>query len=296
MRAGGPPPDGPSDDDDPDAPDAGGPETDPYDLGAGTREHYEDAALYDFEYRRRRADVNHYRALARRFAGARGPIVELGCGTGRLLVPLVRDGHGVVGIDLSATMLARAAERVRRLPARAQARAHLVRADMRSLPLGRDLRVPLVVCPFNAFQHLYTHADVAACLGEVRALLSPTGRFAFDVLQPDLRWLTRSPTKRWARTRFKHPVTDEQLEYTTNQTYEPISQIAHIRIYYERLDSPDGDRHLRVVRLAHRQFFPAELEALLWAGGFTIESRWGGFSGEPFEGDSESQVLLCTPR
>src|SRR5262249_10529309 len=85
-------------------------------------------------------------------------------------------------------------------------------------------------------------------------------------------------------------------EYTTNQTYEPISQIAHIRIYYERLDSPDGDRHLRVVRLAHRQFFPAELATLLWEHGLAIETRWGGFSGEPFEGDSESQGLLCTRR
>jgi hypothetical protein len=167
---------------------------------------------------------------------------------------------------------------------------------MRSLPLGPELRVPLVICPFNAFQHLYTRADVAACLAEVRAHLAPSGKFAFDVLNPDLRWLTRDPNKRWARTRFRHPVTDEQLEYTTNQTYEPISQIAYIRIYYERLDSPDGDRHLRVVRLTHRQFFPAELESLLFASGFQLTERWGGFSGEPFEGGSESQVLLCTPR
>jgi SAM-dependent methyltransferase len=279
--------------------------SDPYDLEAGTHEHYIDAALYDFEYRRRRADINHYRALAHRFAGGAGEIspspspvriIELGCGTGRLLVPLARDGHDVLGIDVAPTMLARAAERIARLPRRARGRARLLRADMRSLPLASTLRVPLIVCPFNAFQHLYTQVDVAACLAEVRAHLPPTGRFAFDVLQPDLRWLTRSPEKRWARTRFKHPVTGVELEYTTNQTYEPISQIAHIRIYYERLDSPDGDRHLQVVRLAHRQFFPAELEALLWSNGFAIETRWGGFSGEPLEGHSESQVLLCTPR
>ena len=301
---GGPPP--PEDDpprpplDDDDAP------YDAYDLDAGTREHYLDAALYDFEYRRRRADVNHYRALANRFAGGAGQIpggigtpvriVELGCGTGRLLAPLARDGHEVLGIDFTPTMLAVAHDRIAHLSRRARPRVRLLRADMRSLPLDRAFRVPLVICPFNAFQHLYTRDDVAACLAGVRDLLPPTGNFAFDVLHPDLKWLTRRPDKRWARTRFKHPVTDEQLEYTTNQTYEPISQIAHIRIYYERLDSPDGDRHLRVVRLAHRQFFPAELEALLWANGFAISTRWGGFSGEPFEGHSESQVLLCTPR
>jgi SAM-dependent methyltransferase len=287
---------------DDDGPDDDGPDpNDPYDLDAGTSEHYADAALYDFEYRRRRADVNHYRALANRFArrgAADGSfaIIELGTGTGRLLAPLARDGHDILGIDRMAPMLAAARARIERLPRRARARAALVRADMRSLPLLSTVRAPLVICPFNAFQHLYGHADVAACLAGVRALLSPTGKFAFDVLNPDLKWLTRSAAKRWARTRFKHPTTGVELEYTTNQTYEPISQIAHIRIYYERLDSTDGDRHLQVVRLAHRQFFPAELEALLWMNGFAIETRWGGFGGETFEGDSESQVLLCTPR
>src|SRR5262249_54174863 len=180
------------------------------------------------------------------------------------------------------------------LAAGARGRGRLIRADMRSLPLAPGVRVPLVICPFNAFQHLYTRDDVAACLAEVRAHLSPSGKFALDVLQPDLRWLTRDPRRRWARTRFRHPKTGEHLEYTSNHTYEPISQIAYIRIYYERLDSPDGDRRTRVVRLAHRQFFPAELETLLAGSGFAISERWGGFSGEPLEGNSESQVLLCS--
>jgi SAM-dependent methyltransferase len=212
------------------------------------------------------------------------------------MAPLLRDGHDVIGIDVAPTMLARAARRIAALPARARARARLLQGDMRSLPLRSGARVPLVLCPFNAFQHLYTYVDVAACLSEVRACLSPSGRFAFDVLQPDLRWLTRDPRKRWARTRFRHPLTGEQLEYTTNHTYEPISQIAYVRIYYERLDSPDGDRHLRVVRLTHRQFFPAELEALLATHGMAISERWGGFSGEPLDGSSESIVSLCTLR
>src|SRR5262249_43227595 len=173
---------------------------DPYDLDAATREHYEDAALYDFEYRRRRADVNHYRALARRLAGS-GPVVELGCGTGRLLAPLARDGHEVVGVDVAAPMLARAAQRLAALPPRARSRARLIRADMRSLPLDPGFRAPLVISPFNALQHLYTHRDLLACLAEVRAALSPSGQgkgwLAFDVLQPDLRWLTRDPRRRW---------------------------------------------------------------------------------------------------
>jgi SAM-dependent methyltransferase len=260
---------------------------DPYDLDRGTEEHYADPALYDFEYRRRRADVNHYRRLAKTLAGE-GPILELGCGTGRLSLPLARDGHRVVGIDLSAAMLRRAAAKAAQRP-RSRARLTLVRADMRRLPFRG--RFPLVVSPFNAFQHLYTRADVLACLSEVHAHLEPNGRLAFDVLHPDLRWLNRDPRKRWARTTFAHPETGERLEYTTNHTYDPVLQIAHIRIYYRSLET---DR-TRVVHLAHRQFFPEEIPLLLGVAGFRVESRWGGFSGETFHATSESQVFLCRP-
>src|SRR5580698_9926130 len=84
-------------------------------VDAGSREHYADAALYDYEYRRRRADVTFYRELARRRGADR--ILELGAGSGRVTVPLARDGRAVVALDQSAAMLAMLAARVARLPA-----------------------------------------------------------------------------------------------------------------------------------------------------------------------------------
>ncbi len=265
---------------------------DPFDLRAGTEEHYDDAALYDFEYRRRRADVNWYRLLAKRLAPG-GPILELGCGTGRVLAPLARDGHRVIGVDVAASMLARAQARIDALGRGARARAGLVRGDMRTFALGE--RFPLVICPFNAFQHMYARRDALAALACVREHLAEGGSFALDVLNPDLRWLTRDPNKRWARTRFRHPVSGERFEYTTNQDYDRTTQIAHMRIYYERLDVPPEEKRTIVVRLAHRQFFPAELSALLAHGGFRVDERWGGFAEEPFENDSDAQVLVCKP-
>ena len=102
---------------------------------AGALEPFEDAALYDWEYRRRRDDVRFYRMLA----GERGgPVLDLGCGTGRLMVPLLRDGHVVVGVDRAPPMLARAAARVARLRAELRRRALLVRGDLRALPFARS--------------------------------------------------------------------------------------------------------------------------------------------------------------
>lgn len=262
-------------------------------LAAGTREHYEDAALYDHEYKRRRVDVNYYRALARRELGAPtgdSAILELGVGTGRTIAPLLRDGWRVVGVDLSATMLARARRRVAHLGADAASRCELVRADFRALNLRR--KFPLVICPFNAFMHLYTREDVERFLAVVRAHLRPDGLFAFDVLNPDLGWLARDPRRRWARTRFRHPRTGRSTFYSTSVTYDAALQLAFMRIYYE----PEAGGRTRVVRLVHRQFFPLELAALLHYNGFTVEAHDGGFDGELLVPESEEQVLRCRSR
>jgi SAM-dependent methyltransferase len=254
----------------------------------GSREHYDDSELYDFEYRRRRRDVSFYRGLAQELLGGPGRVLELACGSGRVTTALVRDGHQVVGIDRSHAMLCRAAARVERLGRAARQRAVFVRGDMRRFALAA--RFPLVVMAFNSFEHLYTRVEVAACLERVRAHLAPGGHFAFDVQNPNLRWLARDPSRRWARTLFRHPTTGERLIYSTNHDYDPISQIALIRLYYGRAD---GGGREQVVHLSQRKFFPAELEALLTHAGFTVVRRHGDFAGQPLDGEAESQVLVC---
>jgi len=273
------------------APDAatetGRPAGPPFSLEVGSREHYQDPALYDFEYRRRRVDVNFYRALASE-VGAE-PILELGCGTGRLLIPLVRDGRRVVGVDRSVPMLEVARARLARTGRRAR-QAQLVRADF--CALGLRARFQLVLCPFNTLQHVYAQADMAALLASVRSMLAPGGRFAFDLMNPDLSWLGRDPRKRWARTRFHHPETGEELIYSTNHVYDRVSQINYIHIFYESADTG----RVREVRLAHRMYFPAELVALLELGGFRVVERLGDFGWGPLCSDSEQQIIIAAPR
>jgi SAM-dependent methyltransferase len=290
-------------------------------IDAGSREHYADAALYDYEYRRRRADVTFYRELA----GRRGTdrILELGAGTGRVTVPLARDGRQVVAVDRSEAMLARFRDRIARLPSPVAARITPVAGDLRSFSVGG--RFPLVIAAFNVLEHLYTRTDVAACLQRVAAHLAPGGALAFDVQLPDLQWLARDPSRRWARTRFTDPTTGRSMYYSTNHDYDPVSQIAMIRLYYEPAEAAassstgprarrgrrvaagaaDPDRptgtpgpavapgETRVVQLSQRKFFPAELEALVAHAGFRVVARYGDFSFRPLDGSADSQVLVC---
>ncbi|HEY0195221.1 MAG TPA: class I SAM-dependent methyltransferase [Kofleriaceae bacterium] len=279
-------------------------------VDAGSREHYLDAALYDYEYRRRRADVSFYRELARQRGADR--ILELGAGTGRVTIPLARDGRQVVALDQSLPMLDRLRDRIARLPPAAAARITPVAGDLRTFTLHArgptGGKFPLAIAAFNVLEHLYTRGELHACLQRVAAALAPGGAFAFDVQLPDLAWLLRDPSKRWARTRFTDPTTGRVMYYSTNHDYDPVSQIALIRLYYEAADEPAPARRpasrsrahgaarlVRVVKLSQRKFFPAELEALVAGAGFRVVARYGDFSFGPLEGTAESQVLVCEP-
>lgn len=263
-------------------------------VDAGSREHYSDAALYDYEYRRRRADVNFYRELARRVLGGPGRILELGCGSGRATIPLARDGHTVTAIDQSAAMLAALRSRVATLPEVVGARVDVCAGDLRTFEVrekSRVVRFPLAIAAFNVLEHLYTRSELEACLARVAEHLEPDGVFAFDVQMPDLGWLSRDPNKRWAKTRFTDPTTGRATYYSTNHDYDPVSQIALIRLYYDPVDGTPG----RVVKLSQRKYFPAELEALVAHAGFRVTERFGDFSFAPLDGTAESQVLVCRP-
>ncbi|MEM9489825.1 MAG: class I SAM-dependent methyltransferase [Myxococcota bacterium] len=275
------------------------------DVDAGAHEHYRDAELYDYEYRRRRSDIRFYRTLAGELAGPNGPVLELACGSGRVTLALARAGLRVVAFDRSRSMLERASERVGRLGRAARSRVTLLCADMRQFALGR--RFPLAIMAFNSFEHLYTRVEVEVCLARIREHLEPDGLLVFDVQNPDPRWLARDSRKRWGRTVFTHPGTGHRMVYTTNHEYDPISQIALIRLYYDAATAQPGrGEDIRsplasppsssVVRLSQRKFFPAELEALLSSNGFAVVERYGDFDGGPLWGDCPVQIVICRAR
>lgn len=249
-------------------------------LDRGAREHYDDPVYYDYTYRRRREDVAFYQRVARQYGG---PVLELGVGSGRVAIPLCRDGHTVVGIDLSAPMLAQAAARAKdaELPRGALT---LREGDMRDFSLRR--RFPLVIAPFNALLHLYEAEDLAACFAQVRRHLAPGGRFVFDVRMPWVRELARDPEREYAVGSFVHPTLGVKVRYTEQFRYDAVKQVQFITV---RFYPPRGEvvEHL----LAQRQIFPNELRGLLRLGGLRLAKRMGDFDGRALTAESDSQII-----
>jgi SAM-dependent methyltransferase len=260
---------------------------------AGAIEPFRDAALYDWEYRRRRDDVAFYRMLADERGG---PILDLGCGTGRLLIPLLRDGHRVIGVDLSRAMLARAAARRRRLAPAAAARGTLLEADFRALPVRGHF--PLVIAAFHGIQHLIADRDLTSVLRAIRRLLGTDGWFAFDVFSPRADWLARAGGRRFDRTLFRHPATGQKLAYSVSHRLDRARRALHMRFHYQPVSDRGGSLGRgRTVRLCHRQLAPDEVAALLRRAGLRILACWGGFRGEPLEphDHTEQHVYLAGP-
>lgn len=258
---------------------------------------YEDyeisAALYDHVglYRDRIADVRFYTEQA---VTAGGPVLELGCGTGRVLLPCARAGAVITGLDRSRPMLAVADEKLAREAPEVRARVRLVEGNMASFDLAQPFA--LVTMPFRAFQHLLTVEDQLACLEAVRRHLQPGGRLAFDVFNPSLQMLVDdSHFAEWG---------DEPLFATPSGT-RVVRRFRVVRrdlprqvqdmemIYY--LEERDGTSQRLVEHFSLRYFFRYEVEHLLVRAGFADIQVYSDFDGTPF-GDAYPGEIVVTAR
>ena len=261
------------------------------DEAAGAIEHFRDAARYDHDYRRRRDDVRFYRSLA---SERGGPVLDLGCGTGRLMVPLLRDGHIVVGLDHAPAMLSAAAAKIARLSPAARSCAWLLRADLRRFPVAR--RFGFAVAAFHSIQHLLRDADLLRFLRAARRALVDGGWLAFDVFVPDPRFVARDESRRWDRTRFRDPTTGRDIIYTIDHHYDARRRVLLMRMHYQPVDrrgraaGPE-----ETLRLCHRQLAPDEVRALVERAGLSLIASWGDFAGGPLRAETEQHIYLAKP-
>jgi SAM-dependent methyltransferase len=241
---------------------------------------YSDPELYDLVFAP--GGYGPFYAGQARLAG--GPVLELACGTGQLLVPLARGGARAVGLDLSAPMLAAARARA----AAEAVEVRLVEGDMRAFDLGE--RFALVYVARNSLLHLATVDDFLACFACVRRHLLPGGAFVFDVFNPDVGILARAPGERVPLMRVAHPRRGEvRIEATSD--YDAATQVNRATWYFSTGDEPD----FLVAPLHLRSIFPQELPLLLAAGGMRLESRHGDLAGRAFGSGSRQQVCVCRP-
>ena len=266
------------------------------------------APFYDWENARTlgRRDVPFWRRVA---AAARGPVLELGCGTGRVSIPLAKAGVDLVGIDRSAQMLMRADRRARALHETPRAlrsnppqgrnppqggshvrgrtgRLDLVRGDIRTLPFSAA-SFSMVLAPYGILQSLLGDGDLAATLDSVARVLGRGGTFGIDLVPdvPNWREYDNRVQLRGRAAGGRHLTLIESVRQDPRRRLTMFDQR-----YVERRGGRQMEHRFS---LTFRTLSITQMSRRLERAGFTVDTVLGDYQGRPWDERAEVWILLA---
>lgn len=209
-------------------------------------------------------------------------ILELCCGTGRLTLPIARDGYKICGVDISSSMLKQAKEKASEIGLEVD----FIEADIKTLNLSE--KYDLIFIPFNSIQHLYKNEDLFQALNTVKKHLKENGLFLLDCYSPNIQYIVEGEKE---RKKIAEYVTKDGRKVLIRQKmrYESKTQINCIEWEYYI----DGE-YDSIQNLDMRLYFPQELDSYLEWNGFTIIHKFGNFKEEEFIDSSEKQIFVCS--
>lgn len=239
------------------------------------------------------SDVELFRRLA---AQTGGPILEIGCGTGRVTMPLAADGHAVVGIDRSAPMLAIAEAHRAALPADTAARITYRQADLATLDLGREFA--LIVAPSRVFQFMLTTEAQRQALAALWRHLRPGGRLVLDLFDPLLEYVVPSSGGLRSGGEVVHPKTGNRVTWAvTGRWPDPGRQLIVEEWTFTELGAAGEPLRSETERLTLRWSLRAEMRLLFELEGFEVVADYGDFNeGPPAYGGEQVWVLAKAER
>ncbi|MDT8305227.1 MAG: class I SAM-dependent methyltransferase [Anaerolineae bacterium] len=246
------------------------------------------APYYDLIHARLTQDVGFSLALAAR---NRGSVLELGCGTGRLLLPLARAGHPVTGLDNSMPMLLQAQRALAGEPAEVRQRARLVAGDMTTFAFAKE-HFSLVLVPYNTFMHL----DATAAAAAVRAVarhLQPRGRLFLDLANPFVVEQTPGDRLLSLEQILTDPDTGAMVVITASNQLYPGAQQLEITWLYDASPAGGGPVERSVAQVNYHYYFPHQIELLLRQSGLRLEALYGDYNEEPFDEAAERLLVLA---
>ena len=246
------------------------------------------APFYDLEFADFADDLPLLRAFAEHSGGT---ILELGCGSGRALVPLAEDGYAVTGVDLSPAMLALA----RAAAARAEVAqgVTLVEDDIRFLARLGDARFGLAFSAINSFLHLETQNDQLAALDAVARHLQPGGLLVLDLFPPHPDILNDYDGRLIHAGTYHDPETGERIDKFSTSALDSAEQRIETVFFYDRLRA-DGTTVRVAAPFTFRYLGRYELQLLLERVGFAEVAFYGSYELEPFSAASDRMIAVAT--
>ena len=231
-------------------------------------------------------DVEFYVELAQ---ASGGPVLEIGCGTGRVSLPIAAAGIDVVGVDFATAMLEKAREQATKTKGHGGA-VEFVQGDMRTLALDRHF--PLVIIPARTLYLALTPEEQLETLRRAAEHLAPTGALAFNLFVPDSDLISDVSEKPFSMGETIHPETGLRCLLTAVNRTDPVGQTIHSIQTVEELS--DTGEVVRTVNLEVdlRYLYPSEVHVMLEQVGMVADQVFGDFDGGPLTEDSEEMVWV----
>jgi ubiquinone/menaquinone biosynthesis C-methylase UbiE len=239
------------------------------------------ARFYDVIYKHLRNEVDHDYFLGK-ILTAKGPVLEVGVGTGRFFIEALNKGADIYGIDISQAMID---VLKRKLPVQ----EHYRISTQDVCKLQSDKKYNLIIAPFRVFMHLLTVEQQLKALATVYEHLNPSGTFIFDLFVPNLQMLAEGINNVQDFDGEYEP--GMTLQRFTSMTVDPVNQISHVTFSFIWKEGKEGFNYTWNTEL--RLFFRFELEHLLYRSKFKDYHIYGDFSGHELTEDSKEFVIIC---
>jgi len=219
-----------------------------------------------------------------------GPILDLGCGTGRLLFPLAQAGFPVVGVDNSPLMLAVANKRLAAQPEEVRALVTLWKKDMRSLVQDQtETKFTLALFSFNTLLHM-REGEILGLLKRIAGLLTSGGKIFIDLENPFLLAEIVDQNEAVFETSFMDAVTSKRVEQWSQSSLDSNTQTLTVTWQFRTQEKEPGTT---IVEIVYHYLYPHQIALLLQLAGFRLLQISGNYEGEPFQEDSERLLLLA---
>ncbi|MFH2105838.1 MAG: class I SAM-dependent methyltransferase [Candidatus Micrarchaeota archaeon] len=237
------------------------------------------AEVYDVSLKGAPGDLNFYLKHARKAKN----VLELCCGTGRILIPIAKSGVSIVGLDNSGKMLSKLNEKARKEGLKSKT----ILGDMRNFRINK--KFDLIIIPYNSFLHVEKQDEQIQTLRNIRGHLAPGGRLILNIFYPNFYYMAKKNGK---TTRVKHsdyinPKTGKRVQVSEYVKYYPIDQL----IRSQRILKEEG-KPIKKLRINLSYIYKKEFELLLKLAGFSKYLVYGGFKNEKLKSMAEHMVWI----
>jgi SAM-dependent methyltransferase len=244
--------------------------------------------IYDHLHEFLTEDVSLYRDV---LADCKRGVLELGCGTGRVLLPLVQEGFTLTGIDVSVSALEVTRRKLAELDEPVRRRCRLFRADMRTFNLDRKFAAAII--PFNTFLYMHTQQDQLACLRRIHEHLEPGGTLVIDVFNPRPVQKSRQPGQLFHE--LSRYLDEKQTILSYFSSYVLSDGLFYWSRFFEEID-PAGRVEKHFLMMVIKCVYEDELRQLAEQSGFEVEAVWGDYGRNPATADSPNLIFRLRKR